>query len=744
MGRTSRTRRAPGETQLKTRLRRLAKLAAVDPVERRLAGLVNGLLYTLGGVTLAAILLLPGVSHTQPLAVLVIAGIACIWGICQMTLINWDATPQWVSHASTCAGFVVIALAVAFSGGASSPTWIYLFFVAVFASYFYRRPIAFIYLGACVAVQALPYLYDSNVIDGTFSAQLVIAGPTYLVLGGGIVAGKTLMWKLRARAERLAAEHGSLRRVAVAVVRDESPEQIYGLMALEAAALVGGGGAGILRLEGEDQATVLGAWAEHEDGRYTPGTVVPIRPGSDVERALQTQRSVRAEHLEPDTVVAQLGYGSSVFAPIQVAERTWGILAVAAEEPASLTSDHEERLMEFGDLLATAIASIENRARLTAQAASDPLTGLANHRTLQEQLTSEVARAGRHGLPLSVAVIDIDHFKQINDSRGHDAGDETLVGVAQCLESLARTEDTLARVGGDEFAWILPEANSDQALVAVERARRMITQTLPESYRVTVSAGICDTSVSPDPAQLIRLADGALYWSKAHGRNQCWIYDPAVVAELSVQERAERLERSQALLGLRALARAIDAKDPATRQHSERVATVVGKLARAAGWSPEQAMLLSEAALVHDVGKIGVPDAVLRKTEPLTSEDWALITDHAELSARIVDGVLMPQQVEWIRTHHERPDGDGYPDGLTEEEIPEGAALLAVADAWDVMTISRPYSTPKTNEEALRECLGRIGTQFTPAAVEALATLHAAGELQPEEPIREPVVTPFG
>src|SRR5262249_19092647 len=153
-------------------------------------------------------------------------------------------------------------------------------------------------------------------------------------------------------------------------------------------------------------------------------------------------------------------------------------------------------------------------------------------------------------------------------------------------------------------------------------------------------AGICDTSVTHDPAQLIRLADGALYWSKAHGRDQCWVYDPEGVAELAAQERAERLERSQALLGLRRLARPIRAKDPATRQHSERVATRVGKLARTVGWTADRAMLLSEAALVHDVGKIGVPDELLRKTAPLTPQDRAIISDHAELSARIVEGVL--------------------------------------------------------------------------------------------------------
>jgi putative nucleotidyltransferase with HDIG domain len=292
-------------------------------------------------------------------------------------------------------------------------------------------------------------------------------------------------------------------------------------------------------------------------------------------------------------------------------------------------------------------------------------------------------------------------------------------------------------VGGDEFAWILPETSREQALVAVERARRLIAQSAPWPYRMTVSAGICDSTVTQDPAELVHLADGALYWSKAHGRNQSWIYDPSVIDELSAQERAERLERSQALLGLRALARAIDAKDPATREHSERVASLAGKLARTAGWSLERAMLLSEAALVHDVGKIGVPDALLRKAGRLSDDERAQIRSHAELSARIVEGVLANDQVEWIRTHHERPDGDGYPDGLRAEEIPEGAALLAIADAWDVMTVSRPYSMPKGVGEALEECRQLVGEQFTEEAVRALLELHAGGELELEHPRRE-------
>jgi diguanylate cyclase (GGDEF)-like protein/putative nucleotidyltransferase with HDIG domain len=694
---------------------------------------IAGTLFVVGGVTSALFSVLPGIphGHTVPLVALSLA--AVVGGAASIVLVDWARAPAWLFHAGNCGALAWIALVAGFSGGSESPAWLYLFFAAVFAGYFYPRRVAYAYLAGCVIVQVLPLLYQPRVWHDEYVAESVIAICAYLIIGSSIVEGKSRMWRLRTRAERLASEQEAMRRVATAVVGGESPESIYELVACEAAALLGGNAAGILRLETADTTAVIGSWADHVGGRYVASTEVPIRPGSDVEQVIRTGETVRVNRHPPDSPGGRLGYGSSILAPIHVADLLWGVLVVSAAAAAKFEAADEERLLEFGDLLATAIINIEDRARLAEEASTDPLTGLANHRSLQRRLTSEVARAIRHGTPLSVAVLDIDHFKEINDSAGHETGDETLVRVADCLSRLARAEDTLGRTGGDEFAWILPETSREQALVAVERARRMVAATMPRPYRVTISAGICDTSVAQEPGQLIHLADEALYWSKAHGRNQCWIYDPAVVNELSARDRAERLERSQALAGLRALARAIDAKDPATRQHSERVSELVGKLARAVGWSPDQATLLSDAALVHDVGKIGVPDSVLCKPAPLSESEREQIRTHAELAARIVEDVLEPEQVDWIRTHHERPDGTGYPRGLRGSEISEGAALLAAADAWDVMTQSRSYSLPKRPDEALAECVELIGRQFTKTAVGTLVQLHAAGELTAHE-----------
>ena len=408
--------------------------------------------------------------------------------------------------------------------------------------------------------------------------------------------------------------------------------------------------------------------------------------------------------------------------------RLWGLVGVMGDEPYGDTD--EERLSAFADLLGTAVANTEAQAKLARQASTDPLTGLLNHRTFHERLQTEVRRAQRYGRALSLAVVDVDNFKHVNDLAGHEAGDRVLADVARRLGSLARTEDVFARIGGDEFALLLPETDRMQALAALERARQVVAATPFEIGHMTISAGICDLESAPDADAMFRLADGALYWSKAHGRDVVWIYDPETVRELSAEERAQHLERGAALRGLRALARAIDAKDPMTRRHSERVAALATELAKASGWDPELVGRLHEAALVHDVGKIGVPDAVLTKPGRLTEEEYEQIQQHAALSTQIVAEVLDEEQTAWVAAHHERPDGRGYPNGLEADRIPAGAALLAVADAWDVMTVSRPYSVPKSFEEALEECRALAGAQFTPEAIEALLATHAAGALE--------------
>ena len=371
-------------------------------------------------------------------------------------------------------------------------------------------------------------------------------------------------------------------------------------------------------------------------------------------------------------------------------------------------------------------------ARAEREAARDPLTGLLNHRTFHERLAEEVTRAHADGTTLSLVLLDLDHFKLVNDTRGHQAGDALLVRVAQRLQETARTHDVLGRVGGEEFAWILPHCTEMEAVEAADRARVAIHGLAIEVEGLratTLSAGVSSTDRASSPVDIYRLADGALYWAKAHGRDKVVSYSPEVVTALSASDEAAQLARSQALSAVNVLARAVDAKDPYTQRHSERVADLSIAIATALGWQIPEIVALRTAALVHDVGKIGVPDAVLAKHEHLDEEEWRVIRAHPGLGAQIVSGVLSADQVSWVRGHHERHDGGGYPDGLAGEDVPLGASVLAVADAWDAMTSDRPYRPALSIDEALRRCHEGRGTQFRPEVIEALDRLAEAGAL---------------
>jgi diguanylate cyclase (GGDEF)-like protein len=365
---------------------------------------------------------------------------------------------------------------------------------------------------------------------------------------------------------------------------------------------------------------------------------------------------------------------------------------------------------------------VRHLAELKLEAETDGLTGLVNHRGFQERLRTEFARAHRHARPLSLAMIDVDGFKLLNDTFGHQVGDDALQRVAGHLAAAVRTNDTVARIGGDEFALLLPETASAAAEVAVGRAHEQIRRDALSQGAAdfSVSIGICDLSHARSADDLLRFADGALYWAKAHGRDAICQYSPETVEDLSHEQRGDRLLRNKALAGIRSLARAIDAKDHSTLLHSERVASLAARLAEAIGWSPLRVAALRETALIHDVGKIGVPLEVLLKPGALTPAEYDLVKGHALLGAVISAEVLSDEQTAWLRGHHERWDGTGYPDGLAGEAIPDGAMLLCVADCWDVMTSQRSYSDAMNATQAIAECKRSAGTQFDPEIVEIL------------------------
>lgn len=695
--------------------------------ERELAGRLAGVLYLTGGLTAPLILVLPGAASRHWGAVLALSGLAVTWALVSFFLIGWEGAWPRLAHPMSVAGVALSAAAVALTGGAQSPARFYLFFVVVYAACFFRQRMALLYVAVCGVAHALPLIYTHGPARGRYLGELAIVLPTYFVLGALISTGRGLLDGLHEEQERHAAEQGALRRVATAVAQaGPSAGDVFALVARESAELLRADAAGILRFEGAEEARVIGAWGGGSSTEEL-GRVYRLAPESELAVVRRTGRPLRVDRYPDETSrVSQLGYEACVVAPVRMGDELWGGIALTTLPGRSFAPGAEDRLARFAGLLELAIANAESKERLTAQASSDALTGLLNHRSFHERLRSEVARAVRHGRELSLAVIDVDTFKRINDEAGHEAGDRVLSEIATLLVRSARAGDIVARIGGDEFALLLPETTRMDAYLVAEAARQTVSSTeLADGVHVTVSAGVCDLGTAPDAEAMFRLADGALYWSKAHGRDVCWIYDPDVVPELTARERADRLERSHALLGMRGLARAIDAKDPNMRRHSERVAELACLLAERLEWPPERRALLREAALVHDVGKIGIPDTILLKPARLDERETAAIREHPALGAQIVTDLLDPEQVQWIHSHHERPDGAGYPDGLRASEIPLGAALIAVADAWDAMTVSRVYADAREPGDALAECVRLAGRQFDLEVVEALRAVLA-------------------
>ena len=275
----------------------------------------------------------------------------------------------------------------------------------------------------------------------------------------------------------------------------------------------------------------------------------------------------------------------------------------------------------------------------------------------------------------------------------------------------------------------MPETEAMEAWQAVDRARELVARTaIGEVGTITVSAGVCDLAQAGSAGELQRLAEGALYWAKQHGRDVAFLYSPKVVEELSAQERADRLQRLQALQSIRVLARAVDAKDTSTREHSERVAELAVAIGTALGWEGESLVRLREAGLVHDVGKIGVPDRILFKPGRLTREEYEEIKQHAQIGAEMVVDVLTPEQVDWVRGHHERWDGSGYPTGSR-----------ATASRWRAHPRARRLmgrddlgaALPRAarTDEALAECRRCTGGQFSGEVVDALEALVRAGSV---------------
>ncbi len=417
------------------------------------------------------------------------------------------------------------------------------------------------------------------------------------------------------------------------------------------------------------------------------------------------------------------------------------------------------QLQEAYDQQKVLVQELDGLYREQARAAvTDAVTGLPNHRAVMGRLDEELSRSLRYQTSFAVVFVDLDHFKSVNDTWGHRAGDSILSEVATRLSAHVRLEDFVGRYGGEEFAVILTNVDVVGASQTAERLREVLnsqacywetedSQVVPIS--ITGSFGIAAYQLhGATREELIESADYAMYQAKRGGRNRVCIADVDRLAQERKERSDERDERSpileererelQIATGIQALSAAAIARDRYTAVHAHRLVELAVATARQFGRPEEDLHMLRLCAILHDIGKIGIPDAILYKPGPLTEEEWIVMRTHPDIGQHILQqiGGVFEQLAAVVVAHHERWDGKGYPRQLAGEAIPLHARILTVVDAFDAMTSRRVYREPMTSGQAKAELLHCSGTQFDPHVVEAFMRVLKEHEALPQEAMR--------
>jgi diguanylate cyclase (GGDEF)-like protein len=489
--------------------------------------------------------------------------------------------------------------------------------------------------------------------------------------------------------------------------------RLLGVLALVAPVAVG-----ILFLTYPD---LTASWVEH-GSRSVVAAITALAIGVAMASALSW-------------LIVRLRYGRLVKAAEQIAGGDFTVKVSTAG------GGLEKRLGNAINGISTSLAATHEGATV------DRLTGVANRQALLGALFAEVERASRYERPLCVAFVDIDHFKAVNDSYGHASGDIVLRGVAQTIAENLRASDLIGRYGGEEFMLILTETDVEEGAALSEKLRKRVEQLLfsvegNTALSVTISIGIVGGSGKKLRMDtLVRDADAAMYSAKSLGRNQTYIFEEpdedarVPRAPISDEGRLRAME-----IGLRARQAATDmltsyiAPLPHYRgQPSALIAAIVVEMSRQLQLPEAEVDRIRVAALLHDVGKVAVPQEILDKPAPLTSAEWRTVVQHPRIGQVILEhAAALRDAVPIILHHHERFGGHGYPYGLRANEIPLGARIVAIADAYDAMTHDRPYKRAMSHDAAIAELRQHAGTQFDPELVELFCDLYTNRIPQPD------------
>ena len=477
-------------------------------------------------------------------------------------------------------------------------------------------------------------------------------------------------------------------------------------------------------------------------GRRVPVGTGIIGKAARTNELTLVQEAIEGRALLPDA-------RSALAIPLTYAETLLGVLNVESRRDHAFAEQEVLILRTLADLLATALNNAYVFQKLQQQAITDSLTGIKTRRFFLESVQGEWKRASRSGRPFSVVMVDLDGFKDINDTLGHLEGDLVLARVGRLLEQKSRQSNVVARYGGDEFVILMPETGLEQAQALSERLRLWIaTDPMLHEMKVTGSFGVATYPLHGAQVEdVLRVADAGMYISKKDGGNRVSMAEEFVDSEHLLERRelvaayvdgflrrenpgpeaAEELvstlkklggtgeaggDRQGLMQALRTLTRAAE-----TREYSAGHGDTVARFAEAIGHelmlTEEEMTDLVFAARVHDVGKIIIPERILNKPGPLTADEFTLMKKHVLVGAQIVDAIPGRERARlMVLHHHERFDGSGYPSGLRGEEIPLGSRIIAVAEAFVDMTTERAYAPLKTQDEAIAELDTMSGVQF--------------------------------